>query len=127
MPEPGTGSSAHATRPPQLSTPPPKWSSTPSPPASSGRRPHPAQEGYGGLERHHGDPRYPVLSLATLVLLAPAVLVAPIWRISPLITFMLSHFTVNALEAVTLRDGLAAVFIVPKPRSPTFRAASIST
>ncbi|MCY4438658.1 MAG: EamA family transporter [Deltaproteobacteria bacterium] len=46
------------------------------------------------------------------LLLAPAVLVAPIWRISPLITFVLSHFTLRALEAVTPRDGLAALLIV---------------
>jgi uncharacterized membrane protein len=42
----------------------------------------------------------------------PAVLVAPIWRISPLITFILAHFTLKGLEHVTRRDGLAAVFIV---------------
>lgn len=46
------------------------------------------------------------------LLLAPAVLVAPIWRISPLITFALSHFTLRALETVTPRDGLAAALIV---------------
>ena len=55
-----------------------------------------------------------IASLCTYkaLLLAPAVLVAPIWRISPLITFALSHFTLKALETVTLRDGLAAVLIV---------------
>ena len=55
-----------------------------------------------------------IASLCTYkaLLLAPAVLVAPIWRISPLITFVMSHFTLKALEAVTLRDGLAAVLIV---------------
>ena len=46
------------------------------------------------------------------LLIAPAVLVAPIWRISPLVTFVLSHFTLKALETVTLRDGLAALLIV---------------
>ncbi len=46
------------------------------------------------------------------LLLASAVLVAPIWRISPLITFVLSRFTLRALESVTPRDGLAAVLIV---------------
>ncbi len=46
------------------------------------------------------------------LLLAPAVLVAPIWRISPLITFVLSRFTLRALEAVTARDGVAAALIV---------------
>ena len=55
-----------------------------------------------------------IASLCTYqaLLLAPSVLVAPIWRISPLITFVLSHFTLRALETVTLRDGLAAVLIV---------------
>ncbi len=55
-----------------------------------------------------------IASLCTYkaLLLAPAVLVAPIWRLSPLITFVLSHFTLRALETVTLRDGLAAVLIV---------------
>ncbi len=55
-----------------------------------------------------------IASLCTYkaLLLAPAVLVAPIWRISPLITFVLSHFTLRALETVTPRDGLAAVLIV---------------
>lgn len=55
-----------------------------------------------------------IASLCTYkaLLLAPAVLVAPIWRISPLITFMISHFSLRALESVTLRDGLAAVLIV---------------
>lgn len=55
-----------------------------------------------------------VASLCTYkaLLLAPSVLVAPIWRISPLITFVLSHFTLKGLETVTLRDGVAAVLIV---------------
>ncbi len=55
-----------------------------------------------------------IASLCTYkaLLLAPAVLVAPIWRISPLITFVLSHFTLKTLETVTLRDGLAAILIV---------------
>ncbi len=55
-----------------------------------------------------------IASLCTYkaLLLAPAVLVAPIWRLSPLITFVLSHFTLRALETVTPRDGLAAVLIV---------------
>ena len=55
-----------------------------------------------------------IASLCTYkaLLLAPSVLVAPIWRISPLITFVLSHFTLRALETVTPRDGLAAVLIV---------------
>lgn len=42
----------------------------------------------------------------------PAVLVAPIWRISPLVTFALAHFTLSGLETVTRRDGLAAACIV---------------
>lgn len=43
---------------------------------------------------------------------APAVLVSPIWRISPLVTFALVHFTLKGIEVVTLKDGLAASFIV---------------
>ena len=43
---------------------------------------------------------------------APAVLVSPIWRISPLVTFMLAHFTLRGIEVVTLRDGVAATIIV---------------
>ncbi len=43
---------------------------------------------------------------------APAVLVSPIWRISPLVTFVLAHFTLKGIEVVTLRDGVAASIIV---------------
>lgn len=43
---------------------------------------------------------------------APAVLVSPLWRISPLVTFLLAHFTLRGIEVVTPRDGLAAAFIV---------------
>jgi uncharacterized membrane protein len=43
---------------------------------------------------------------------APAVLVSPMWRISPLVTFSLVHFTLRGIEVVTLRDGLAAGLIV---------------
>jgi uncharacterized membrane protein len=43
---------------------------------------------------------------------APAVLVSPMWRISPLITFALVRFTLRGIEVVTLRDGLAAGLIV---------------
>ncbi|MFQ5851053.1 MAG: EamA family transporter, partial [Candidatus Binatia bacterium] len=43
---------------------------------------------------------------------APAVLVSPIWRISPLVTFILARFTLRGIEVVTARDGLAAAFIV---------------
>ncbi len=43
---------------------------------------------------------------------APAVLVSPIWRISPLVTFALARFTLKGIEVVTLRDGVAAAFIV---------------
>ena len=43
---------------------------------------------------------------------APAVLVSPIWRISPLVTFVLARFTLRGIEVVTLRDGVAATFIV---------------
>ncbi|HZD41383.1 MAG TPA: EamA family transporter [Terriglobales bacterium] len=43
---------------------------------------------------------------------APAVLVSPMWRISPLVTFALAHFTLRGIEIVTLRDGVAAALIV---------------
>jgi len=43
---------------------------------------------------------------------APTVIVSPIWRISPLITFVLARFTLRGIEIVTLRDGVAATFIV---------------
>jgi uncharacterized membrane protein len=43
---------------------------------------------------------------------APAILVSPIWRISPLVTFVLAHFTLKGIEVVTLRDGVAASLIV---------------
>ncbi|MBI2985470.1 MAG: EamA family transporter [Deltaproteobacteria bacterium] len=42
----------------------------------------------------------------------PAVLVSPIWRVSPLVTFVLARFTLRGIEVVTLRDGVAASFIV---------------
>lgn len=43
---------------------------------------------------------------------APASLVSPIWRMSPLVTFILARFTLRGIEVVTLRDGVAASFIV---------------
>lgn len=43
---------------------------------------------------------------------APTVLVSPLWRISPLVTFVLVRFTLKGIEVVTMRDGLAAAFIV---------------
>ena len=42
----------------------------------------------------------------------PAALLSPIWRVSPLITFVLARFTLKGLEVVTLRDGVAAALIV---------------
>ncbi len=42
----------------------------------------------------------------------PAALLSPIWRISPLVTFALAHFTLRGIEVVTLRDGFAAALIV---------------
>jgi drug/metabolite transporter, DME family len=42
----------------------------------------------------------------------PAALLSPIWRVSPLVTFGLAHFTLRGIEVVTLRDGLAASLIV---------------
>jgi transporter family protein len=43
---------------------------------------------------------------------APTVIVSPVWRISPLVTFALARATLKGIEVVTLRDGLAAAFIV---------------
>jgi uncharacterized membrane protein len=43
---------------------------------------------------------------------APAVVVSPMWRISPLVTFALAHFTLRGIEVVRWRDGLAAGLIV---------------
>ena len=42
----------------------------------------------------------------------PAALLSPIWRISPLVTFALAHFTLRGIEVVTFRDGVAATLIV---------------
>jgi len=42
----------------------------------------------------------------------PAAILSPIWRISPLVTFALAHFTLRGIEEVTLRDGAAASLIV---------------
>ena len=42
----------------------------------------------------------------------PAAILSPIWRISPLVTFALAHFTLKGIEVVTLRDGVAASLIV---------------
>lgn len=43
---------------------------------------------------------------------APSSIVSPIWRMSPLVTFILARFTLRGIEVVTLRDGVAASFIV---------------
>jgi uncharacterized membrane protein len=53
-------------------------------------------------------------SLFTFIALiyGPAALLSPIWRISPLVTFALAHFTLRGIEVVTLRDGMAATLIV---------------
>jgi transporter family protein len=42
----------------------------------------------------------------------PAAILSPMWRISPLVTFALVHFTLKGIEIVTLRDGAAAALIV---------------
>jgi len=42
----------------------------------------------------------------------PAAILSPMWRISPLVTFALAHFTLKGIEVVTLRDGAAASLIV---------------
>lgn len=46
------------------------------------------------------------------LLYGPASLLSPIWRISPLVTFALAHFTLRGIEVVTARDGIAAALIV---------------
>jgi uncharacterized membrane protein len=53
-------------------------------------------------------------SLFTFIALiyGPAALLSPIWRISPLVTFALAHFTLRGIEVVSFRDGLAATLIV---------------
>ena len=43
---------------------------------------------------------------------APAIIVAPIWNVQPLITFSLARLLLQGDEAVTLKDGLAAVLVV---------------
>ena len=43
---------------------------------------------------------------------APAIIVAPIWNVQPLITFSLARLILREDEAVTLKDGLAAVLVV---------------
>jgi uncharacterized membrane protein len=53
-------------------------------------------------------------SLFTFIALiyGPAALLSPIWRVSPLVTFALAHFTLRGIEVVTFRDGVAATLIV---------------
>lgn len=53
-------------------------------------------------------------SLCTFYALSygPASILSPLWRISPLVTFALAHFTLKGIEVVTLRDGVAASLIV---------------
>ena len=43
---------------------------------------------------------------------APAIIVAPIWNVQPLITFSLARVLLKGDEAVSLKDGLAAVLVV---------------
>ena len=43
---------------------------------------------------------------------APAIIVAPIWNVQPLITFSLARLLLQGDEAVTLKDGMAAVLVV---------------
>jgi drug/metabolite transporter (DMT)-like permease len=42
----------------------------------------------------------------------PAAISSPIRRTAPLVTFALARFTLRGIEVVTLRDGVAAGFIV---------------
>jgi uncharacterized membrane protein len=46
------------------------------------------------------------------LLYGPAAVLSPMWRVSPLVTFALAHFTLKGIEVVTLRDGVAASLIV---------------
>jgi uncharacterized membrane protein len=46
------------------------------------------------------------------LLYGPAAILSPMWRISPLVTYGLAHFTLKGIEVVTLRDGMAAALIV---------------
>ena len=43
---------------------------------------------------------------------APAIIVAPIWNVQPLITFSLARLILRGDETVTVKDGLAAVLVV---------------
>ena len=43
---------------------------------------------------------------------APAIIVAPIWNVQPLVTFSLARLLLQGDETVTLKDGLAAVLVV---------------
>ena len=43
---------------------------------------------------------------------APAIIVAPIWNVQPLVTFSLARLLLQEDESVTLKDGLAAVLVV---------------
>ena len=43
---------------------------------------------------------------------APAIIVAPIWNVQPLVTFSLARLLLQEDESVTLKDGLAALLVV---------------
>ncbi len=43
---------------------------------------------------------------------APAIIVAPVWNLQPLVTFSLARLLLQGDEAVTLKDGLAALLVV---------------
>ncbi len=43
---------------------------------------------------------------------APAIIVAPVWNVQPLITFSLARLILREDETVTRKDGLAAVLVV---------------
>lgn len=43
---------------------------------------------------------------------APAIIVAPIWNVQPLITFSLARLILGDDETVTVKDGVAAVLVV---------------
>ena len=46
------------------------------------------------------------------VLYAPASVVAPIWNTQPIISFFVARVTLEGIEVVTYRDGIAAALVV---------------
>ena len=46
------------------------------------------------------------------LLYAPASVVAPIWNTQPIISFFVARVTLEGIEVVTYRDGIAAALVV---------------